>query len=73
MIGHITPGEFRTRLTAGEVEGGTVNRLLIVLSRRSKELPDGGNLPDAVRDSCATKIKTALERGQDALRADATQ
>jgi Protein of unknown function (DUF3987) len=61
VIGHVTPGEFRAKLTAGEVDGGTVNRLLLILSRRSKELPDGGNLPDDVRDRCAGLIAEALQ------------
>lgn len=61
LLGHVTPGEFRARLTDGEVDGGTVNRLLIVLSRRSKELPDGGNLPTDVRDRCAEQIRESLK------------
>jgi hypothetical protein len=67
MIAHVTPGEFRARLSAGEVEGGTVNRMLIILSRRSKELPDGGNLPDTVRKECARKIGIALKDAKSRL------
>ena len=62
VIGHVTPGEFRAKLTDGEVDGGTVNRLLIVLSRRSKEFPDGGNLPDDVRDECGSILAAALAK-----------
>jgi Protein of unknown function (DUF3987) len=67
VIGHVTPGEFRAKLTAGEVDGGTVNRLLMVLSRRSKELPDGGNLPDDVRDRCAGLIAEALKAARNCM------
>jgi hypothetical protein len=61
LIGHITPGEFKARLTQGEMDGGSINRLLIVLSRRSKELPDGGNLPDELRVRCGNQVKAALD------------
>jgi hypothetical protein len=78
VIGHVTPGEFRSKLTSGEVDGGTVNRLLMVLSRRSKELPDGGNLPDDVRDRGARLIADALKAARNRVApmqrtADATE
>jgi hypothetical protein len=60
LIGHITPGEFREKLSEGEMAGGTINRLLMVLSRRSKLLPEGGNLPDAVIRECGAMLTDAL-------------
>ena len=46
VIGHITPSELRVRLgESTSVVGGTMNRFLPVLVRRSKRLPDGGGVP----------------------------
>jgi hypothetical protein len=61
VVGHITPGEFKSKLTGGEVDGGSINRFLLVLSRRSKELPAGGNLPTDVRDACGALVAQAAE------------
>lgn len=46
MIGHITPTELRMKLNEAERAGGTMNRFLPVLSKRSKLLPDGGDLSE---------------------------
>lgn len=64
VIGHVTPGEFHSKLTKGEVDGGSINRLLIVLSKRSKELPDGGNLPDQVRDICGKAVREGIDHAR---------
>lgn len=61
IIGHITPGELRAEISEGEVAGGTLNRFLLVRSRRSKLLPDGGNLPADVVVDCAEKVKAAVD------------
>jgi HK97 family phage major capsid protein len=37
VIGHVTPGEFRATLQDSDLSGGTVNRMLICLSRRSSQ------------------------------------
>ncbi|MEU7742002.1 hypothetical protein [Nonomuraea sp. NPDC049158] len=47
IVGHITPTELRKKLSDAERAGGTANRFLPVMSRRSKRLPDGGDLTDA--------------------------
>ena len=39
VIGHVTPQRFRATLEDGGLSGGTVNRLLICLSRRSRLRP----------------------------------
>ena len=36
VIGHVTPGEFRATLEDSDLSGGSVNRMLICLSRRSR-------------------------------------
>lgn len=44
IIAHITPEEFKKRVSEVEVANGFVNRFLMVLAKRSKELPEGGDL-----------------------------
>lgn len=60
VIGHVTPGELRAKLSASELAGGSINRQLITLSRRAQELPDGGNIPTTVLNECAKRIETAI-------------
>jgi hypothetical protein len=66
VIGHITPGELTAKISDGEMSGGTVNRYLLARSRRSKMLPDGGNLPEDVIDDCARLLKSAVEAAKSA-------
>ncbi|MHA6761810.1 DUF3987 domain-containing protein [Streptacidiphilus sp. PAMC 29251] len=47
VIGHVTPTELRAKLSESERAGGTMNRYLPVMSKRSKRLPDGGMLEQA--------------------------
>jgi hypothetical protein len=46
IVGHISADELRSKLTTTEVASGFANRFLFVCVRRSKLLPDGGNLAD---------------------------
>jgi hypothetical protein len=48
VIGHITRAELLARLAESDALGGSLNRFLVVPARRSKLLPSGGNLDDAV-------------------------
>ncbi len=45
IIGHITQQELRKMMTRTEMANGFANRFLFVMSRRSKKLPFGGDLP----------------------------
>lgn len=45
IVGHITREELRRLLTATDSANGFANRFLWVATRRSKSLPEGGNLP----------------------------
>jgi hypothetical protein len=45
VIGQATPGEFKLKLKEGLLLGGTVNRNLLIASRRSSDQPHGGNIP----------------------------
>jgi hypothetical protein len=48
LIGHITEEEVRRYLTETERANGFANRFLWLLVKRSKALPDGAPVPDAV-------------------------
>jgi Bifunctional DNA primase/polymerase, N-terminal len=68
VIGHVTPGEFRATLQDSDLSGGTVNRMLICLSRRSRLHSRLGNLPNDVL-AAAGKLfedayKGAIQRGE---------
>jgi hypothetical protein len=46
IIGHIVVEELRKLMSDADVYGGLANRFLWILSRRSRLLPDGGELDD---------------------------
>jgi Bifunctional DNA primase/polymerase, N-terminal len=48
VIGHVTPREFRNSLEDSDLAGGSVNRLLICLSRRTRLHSRLGNVPEDV-------------------------
>jgi hypothetical protein len=59
IMGHVTPDELRMRLSDADVAGGTMNRFLPVLVRRSKKLPDGGGVPDGIVEILGEKLRKA--------------
>lgn len=65
IIGHITPGEFSAELRESDLSGGSVNRLLICLSRRSKLKPDLGNVPDEVIAGTGELFRLAVKAGAE--------
>ena len=65
VIGHVTPGELRLVLNGAQMLGGTLNRTLPVASRRTKLLPDGGNIPATVLDEYAGLIAGALAAAKE--------
>jgi hypothetical protein len=66
IIGHICKDELRRELTRTDAANGFGNRFLWAAVRRSKALPDGGNLPEAdllrlqKRVTCAVEWARAL-------------
>jgi hypothetical protein len=60
IIGHVTPGELRLRLKEAQMLGGTMNRTLPTASRRTRMLPDGGNIPAEILDEYASPIASAI-------------
>ncbi|HEY1843003.1 MAG TPA: DUF3987 domain-containing protein, partial [Mycobacterium sp.] len=61
VIGHVTPGEFRATLQDSDLSGGTVNRMLICLSRRSRLHSRLGNLPGNVLAAAAGLFEAAYK------------
>ncbi|HPO15412.1 MAG TPA: hypothetical protein PLI09_18355 [Candidatus Hydrogenedentes bacterium] len=72
IVGHITRDELLRTLTATETGNGFANRFLWLCTRRSKCLPDGGNLHDDDLMPLAAEIRDALTfaRGVDELHRD---
>ena len=62
--GHITPREFRNTVADGDLAGGSVNRLLICLSRRSRLQSRFGNVPDDVLAEAAGLFEGAQQKAQ---------
>jgi hypothetical protein len=61
MINHITVEEVRARLTRTDTANGFANRYLFGLTRRSKELPFGGDqLSDEVIGGLGAQLKTVI-------------
>lgn len=60
FIGHITPREFLTTLRDNDLSGGSVNRHLLILSKRSRLHSRFGNVPDEVLASAADTLRTAV-------------
>jgi hypothetical protein len=62
VVGHVTREELLRRLTDTEIANGFANRFLFALVRRSKRLPEGGNLDPAALDDLAQQTGAAIER-----------
>ncbi len=68
VVAHISADELRAKLTETEVAAGFANRFLLVCVRRSKLLPDGGNLDDAVvGDLCRKVVYVATQARKVAI------
>ena len=62
VIGHITPREFRSTLVDSDLSGGSVNRMLMCLSRRSSLHSRLGNLPDNVLAAAGKLFEDAYKK-----------
>jgi hypothetical protein len=61
---HITPREFVTTLRDNDLSGGSVNRHLLILSKRSRLDSRFGNLPDDVLTAAADMLRTAIKNAR---------
>jgi len=72
IIGHITIQELQRNLEETETANGFANRFLWIFTRRSKYLPEGGNLQESELNSLISKLNTAVtyDRMTDELKRD---
>jgi hypothetical protein len=59
VLGHITTQELKANLSDVECGNGYGNRILWLLARRSKLLPDGGRLSEEIADSLLERLRRA--------------
>jgi hypothetical protein len=64
LIAHIVSDELRRELSAMDSANGFANRFLWVCSRRSKLLPDGGDLPPGEISLLAAELADVVDWGQ---------
>ncbi len=64
IVGHITAGELTRLLTDTQAGNGFANRFLWVCARRSKELPEGGNLRDGDIEPLTRRLRQAIEKAR---------
>ncbi len=63
IVAHISPAEFRTKVTTTDMAGGTYNRFLPIAVARSQFLPLAPGIPPAVLDETAFDLATRLLHG----------
>jgi hypothetical protein len=66
IIGHITKIELHRHLDDNDAANGFANRFLWVAVRRSKELPDGGNVPYEALQRLGESVQAVIVRGHEA-------
>ena len=64
LIGHVTADELRRELSSTEAGNGFANRFLWICARRSKELPEGGRVPDEEIHPLAARLSAAIQSGR---------
>jgi hypothetical protein len=60
IVGHIVRDELRREMTSTEMCNGFANRIMFVCARRSKALPEGGDLEDGALDMLAFRFAQAV-------------
>ncbi len=68
IVGHITAEEFVRHLSGIEAANGFLNRFIILAVRRSKLLPEGGNIDDAELSPLLDRLAAAVCSGRQAGR-----
>ncbi len=61
VIGHVTANELRAELTRTDAGNGFANRILWACARRSKMLPDGGQVPKAELTRLSKEVQAVLK------------
>lgn len=65
IVGHITETELLRKLQETETANGFANRFLWVCVRRSKYLPDGGNLQDGDLNDAISRLRMAVNHARN--------
>jgi hypothetical protein len=60
VVAHTTAEELRRRLDPTEASNGFLNRFMIIAARRSKYLPDGGNLSQQEIERLGAELRQAV-------------
>lgn len=63
ILAHISPTEFRSKVSASDMAGGTYNRFLPVAVARSQFLPLAAGIPTGLLDELAFDLATRLLHG----------
>ncbi|WP_326945438.1 YfjI family protein [Amycolatopsis sp. NBC_01307] len=63
ILGHITPEEFRAKVSASDLAGGTYNRFLPVMVSRARFLPGGQGAPDMLVKGIGAELAERLDQG----------
>ena len=64
VIGHVTADELRRELSSTEAGNGFANRFLWLCTKRSQELPEGGNLGEQDLRPLAGRLSAAIDTGR---------
>lgn len=64
IIAHITPGEFKAKVSSSDLAGGTYNRFLPVAVGQSKFLHWPGPVPSSLLTDLGTSLAQRLEQAQ---------
>lgn len=64
LVGHITETELLRTIKETETANGFANRFLWLCVRRSKYLPDGGNLADSDLNDAVSELRTAMDHAR---------
>ncbi|GAA3552581.1 hypothetical protein GCM10022222_40260 [Amycolatopsis ultiminotia] len=61
ILGHITPDEFRSKVSRSDMAGGTYNRFLPLMVSRTRFLPGGQGAPDAIVKGLGAELAERLD------------
>lgn len=61
ILGHITPDEFRSKVSRSDLAGGTYNRFLPLMVSRTRFLPGGQGAPDTIVKGLGAELAERLE------------
>ncbi len=72
VVGHVTAHELRKNLNGLSISNGLANRFLFLCVKRSKLLPRGGNLDDAVVEQLGARTQEAIAAARKVSRVEMT-